>query len=93
MEQGHTGLVTNGTEAQGRIILNTNPQSPPDDGSQYNTNTSTVDSNVISRATKDINQEFNSKVKAPKCKPGMVFFVENFKKKVIFLFDQFLANI
>jgi hypothetical protein len=87
MEPNHTRQETNGTDDEGRTNLNRGPDSPP------GPNTDSDKSAVHSRATEEITKNINSKVPAPKCKPGMVPFMENFKKKVIYFCDDFLANI
>jgi hypothetical protein len=85
--------ITDYTNSPGRIILDRNPRSPPNEGSRYHPSTYSDESLAFSRATEDIRKSANFKVTAPKCKEGMVPFMENFKKKVIFFFDDFLANI
>ena len=85
--------ITDYSDTPGMVILNRNPRSPPNEGSQHDTSTYSDDSFVISRPTQDIKKKLNSKVPAPKCKEEMVPFMENFMKKVNFNSGQFLANI
>ena len=85
--------ITDYSDTPGMVILNRNPRSPPNEGSQHDTSTYSDDSFVISRPTQDIKKKLNSKVPAPKCKDGMVDEIKVLKKSVINCIDKLSSKI
>jgi hypothetical protein len=84
-------LETNGTDDEGMVHLDRNSGSLSDEGNQSDPNIDSfgLDSHVSSVDTEDI--RFQASL--PKCKPGIVPFMENFVKTVNINSDQLLSKI